>query len=130
MFPDIDRFSFNLATGAEEKKLPIELVSDAGFVVPGNNAFGRTFRYIFFPLVCHQPPCCINSHHCLTRGEKHCRDYEANSERKDTVEEFYRKQHIYQTVEFVCKTLLLICRCLKVIIAQQNVWILLFNFCR
>ncbi|XP_073116074.1 inositol oxygenase 1 isoform X3 [Elaeis guineensis] len=62
------------ATGAEEKKLPIDLVSNAGFVVPGNNAFGNTFR-----------------------------DYEANSERKDTVEEFYRKQHMYQTVEFVKK---------------------------
>ncbi|XP_038988032.1 inositol oxygenase 1-like [Phoenix dactylifera] len=63
-----------LASGAEEKKLPVELVSNAGFHVPDNNAFAILFR-----------------------------DYEANSERKDAVEEFYWKQHINQTVEFVKK---------------------------
>nr|XP_029121033.1 inositol oxygenase 1 isoform X2 [Elaeis guineensis] len=89
--------------GAEEKKLPIDLVSNAGFVVPGNNAFGNTFRYIFFPLVC-QPLCYIYKFPSVFNPEReHCRDYEANSERKDTVEEFYRKQHMYQTVEFVKK---------------------------
>lgn len=45
-----------------------------GFLVPDRNPFGQNFR-----------------------------DYEAKSKRKETVEEFYRKQHIYQTVEFVKK---------------------------
>ncbi|XP_058067629.1 inositol oxygenase 1-like [Magnolia sinica] len=47
---------------------------DGGFVVPDNNAFGHSFR-----------------------------DYEKESERKDSVEEFYRKNHINQTYEFAKK---------------------------
>ncbi|KAK6941427.1 Inositol oxygenase [Dillenia turbinata] len=43
-----------------------------GFVVPDNNSFGRSFR-----------------------------DYDAESERNKTVEEFYRIQHINQTYDFV-----------------------------
>lgn len=56
------------------KKLTNEgdLVLDGGFVVPGANAFGQTFR-----------------------------DYDADSERKDLVEENYRLNHIHQTVNFV-----------------------------
>ncbi|XP_010938965.1 probable inositol oxygenase [Elaeis guineensis] len=57
------------------KKIPIEskeLVSDSGFVTPETNAFGQTFR-----------------------------NYETESERKDSVEEFYRMNHIHQTCEFV-----------------------------
>lgn len=30
-----------------------------------------------------------------------CRDYDAESERQKTVEEFYRLNHIHQSVEFV-----------------------------
>ncbi|CAL5053337.1 unnamed protein product [Urochloa decumbens] len=53
---------------------PAELVLDGGFVVPDANAFGKTFR-----------------------------DYEADSERKETVEDFYRVNHIHQTHEFVSR---------------------------
>ncbi|KAJ4963490.1 hypothetical protein NE237_023429 [Protea cynaroides] len=49
-----------------------EVVLNAGFVVPGINSFGHSFR-----------------------------DYDAESERKKSVEEFYRKNHINQTVEYV-----------------------------
>ncbi|KAF7023723.1 hypothetical protein CFC21_036183 [Triticum aestivum] len=60
---------------AAERKVagdPAELVLDGGFTVPDSNAFGHTFR-----------------------------DYDAESERKKTVEEFYRVNHINQTYEFV-----------------------------
>ncbi|KAI3899069.1 hypothetical protein MKW92_001553, partial [Papaver armeniacum] len=49
-----------------------ELVLDGGFLMPESNAFGQTFR-----------------------------DYDAESERKDSVEEFYRMQHINQSYDFV-----------------------------
>ncbi|KAL0558456.1 hypothetical protein IC582_003028 [Cucumis melo] len=73
----------------DEKKVGMtelkELVLDGGFVVPNArttegfaapemNAFGHSFR-----------------------------DYEAESERQKGVEEFYRKNHIHQTYEFVTK---------------------------
>ncbi|XP_072984177.1 probable inositol oxygenase [Typha latifolia] len=48
------------------------LVLDAGFIMPDSNAFGHTFR-----------------------------DYDAESERKKTVEEFYRINHINQSFDFV-----------------------------
>ena len=61
---------------AAERKVaggdPAELVLDGGFAVPDSNAFGQTFR-----------------------------NYEAESERKESVEEFYRINHINQTYEFV-----------------------------
>nr|CAD1822196.1 unnamed protein product [Ananas comosus var. bracteatus] len=53
---------------------PKELLLDGGFVVPDSNAFGKTFR-----------------------------NYDAESERKKTVEEFYRVNHINQTYDFVKK---------------------------
>lgn len=53
-----------------------ELVLDGGFAVPETNSFGQTFR-----------------------------DYEAESERKDSVEEFYRLNHAHQTFDFVGTTL-------------------------
>ncbi|TVU07873.1 hypothetical protein EJB05_41266 [Eragrostis curvula] len=53
---------------------PAELVLDGGFVMPDANAFGNTFR-----------------------------DYDAESERKKTVEEFYRVNHINQTYDFVSR---------------------------
>ncbi|KAF5750035.1 inositol oxygenase 1-like [Tripterygium wilfordii] len=59
----------------EEKKVACEeseLVLDAGFAVPDSNAFGHTFR-----------------------------DYDAESERRDLVEGFYRVNHINQTYDFV-----------------------------
>ncbi|PUZ60285.1 hypothetical protein GQ55_4G111300 [Panicum hallii var. hallii] len=64
---------------AAERKVPgggdpAELVLDGGFAVPDANAFGNTFR-----------------------------DYDAESERKKTVEEFYRVNHIRQTHEFVSR---------------------------
>ncbi|XP_016494567.1 inositol oxygenase 2-like [Nicotiana tabacum] len=49
-------------------------VSNDGFVVPGNNAFGNSFR-----------------------------DYNAETERKKIVEELYRQSHINQTYDFVKK---------------------------
>ncbi|KAF6164277.1 hypothetical protein GIB67_010247, partial [Kingdonia uniflora] len=49
-----------------------DLFLDGGFVVPESNAFGQTFR-----------------------------DYDAESERKKSVEEFYRMQHIHQSFDFV-----------------------------
>ncbi|PIA42877.1 hypothetical protein AQUCO_02000375v1 [Aquilegia coerulea] len=55
----------------EEEEENLELKLDGGFVVPDNNAFGHSFR-----------------------------DYEKESERKDSVEQFYRTQHINQTYEF------------------------------
>ncbi|XP_010536842.1 PREDICTED: inositol oxygenase 4-like isoform X2 [Tarenaya hassleriana] len=48
--------------------------SDEAFLAPEMNAFGRAFR-----------------------------DYDVNSERQKSVEEFYRLQHIHQTVDFVEK---------------------------
>nr|CAB3503385.1 unnamed protein product [Digitaria exilis] len=53
---------------------PAELVLDGGFVVPDANAFGNTFR-----------------------------DYDKESERQQTVEEFYRVNHVSQTHEFVSR---------------------------
>ncbi|KAJ7954448.1 Inositol oxygenase [Quillaja saponaria] len=62
--------------GAEEKKVPAEetdlVLLDGGFVVPGANSFGQTFR-----------------------------DYEVDSARQKGVEEFYRTNHINQTYDFV-----------------------------
>ncbi|KAL0401438.1 UNVERIFIED_CONTAM: putative inositol oxygenase [Sesamum latifolium] len=49
-----------------------ELVLDEGFVVPANNSYGYSFR-----------------------------DYDAESERKERVEELYRLSHINQTYDFV-----------------------------
>ncbi|XP_039125742.1 probable inositol oxygenase [Dioscorea cayenensis subsp. rotundata] len=61
--------------GREEKSLVSgDFVLDGGFVVPQINSFGQTFR-----------------------------DYEAESERKKTVEEFYKNNHINQCYEFVKK---------------------------
>ncbi|KAL6001438.1 Inositol oxygenase 1 [Asimina triloba] len=60
---------------ADEKKVAADsngLVLDGGFVVPETNTFGQTFR-----------------------------DYDAESERKNSVEEFYRMNHIHQTYDFV-----------------------------
>ncbi|KAK1285204.1 Inositol oxygenase 1 [Acorus calamus] len=51
-----------------------EMVSDGGFFKPETNSFGHTFR-----------------------------DYDAESERKKSVEEFYHTQHVHQSVEFVKK---------------------------
>ncbi|KAG0498199.1 hypothetical protein HPP92_002890 [Vanilla planifolia] len=51
---------------------PKELVFDGGFTVPETNAFGQSFR-----------------------------DYDAESERKKAVEEFYRMNHINQSYDFV-----------------------------
>ncbi|VVA99624.1 unnamed protein product [Arabis nemorensis] len=51
-----------------------ELVLDGGFVALHTNSFGQTFR-----------------------------DYDAESERRRSVEEFYRTNHIGQTVDFVRK---------------------------
>ncbi|KAL9242299.1 hypothetical protein vseg_016315 [Gypsophila vaccaria] len=51
-----------------------ELVSSDGFSAPDINAFGQTFR-----------------------------DYNVEAERQKTVEEFYRQNHIHQTVDFVKK---------------------------
>jgi inositol oxygenase len=51
-----------------------ELVSSNEFLAPEINSFGRLFR-----------------------------DYDAESERQKTVEEFYRLQHINQTYDFVSK---------------------------
>ncbi|KAK6125151.1 hypothetical protein DH2020_041117 [Rehmannia glutinosa] len=61
----------------EEKKVPNsekDLVLDGGFVQPHANAFGHNFR-----------------------------DYEAESERQEGVEIFYKTNHINQTYEFVKK---------------------------
>lgn len=56
-------------------KLPDhKLVSDNGFSKPETNAFGNTFR-----------------------------DYDAETERQKSVEEFYKQNHIHQTVDFVKK---------------------------
>ncbi|KAJ4789061.1 Inositol oxygenase [Rhynchospora pubera] len=54
--------------------VPKELQLDEGFVVPDANAFGHTFR-----------------------------DYDVESERQKTVEEFYRVNHINQTYDYVKK---------------------------
>ncbi|KAL2928799.1 Inositol oxygenase 4 [Bienertia sinuspersici] len=51
-----------------------DLASENGFAKPETNAFGNTFR-----------------------------DYEAATERKKIVEEFYKQNHIHQTVDFVKK---------------------------
>ncbi|KAF5199201.1 Inositol oxygenase [Thalictrum thalictroides] len=58
--------------GTEVKAKNISDDTKEGFEVPTNNAFGQTFR-----------------------------DYHAHSERKETVEEFYRINHINQSVDFV-----------------------------
>ncbi|EYU21425.1 hypothetical protein MIMGU_mgv1a015330mg [Erythranthe guttata] len=61
----------------EEKKVPNsekDLVLDGGFVLPHANSFGHNFR-----------------------------DYDAESERQQGVETFYKTQHIHQTYDFVKK---------------------------
>ncbi|GAY56433.1 hypothetical protein CUMW_171890, partial [Citrus unshiu] len=61
----------------QEKKVPIdekELSLDGGFLVPQTNSFGHTFR-----------------------------DYDAEGERQEGVENFYRINHINQTYDFVKK---------------------------
>ncbi|GMY34451.1 inositol oxygenase 1-like [Fagus crenata] len=61
----------------EETKVPVdekELVLDGGFLVPQINSFGQTFR-----------------------------DYDAESERQQGVEDFYHINHINQTYDFVKK---------------------------
>ncbi|PQP95371.1 inositol oxygenase 1-like isoform X2 [Prunus yedoensis var. nudiflora] len=68
----------DIAVEVEEKKVSDqtgeenELVLDGGFVVPPTNAFGHTFRIMML-----------------------------NSDRSDGVEEFYRINHINQSVDFV-----------------------------
>ncbi|KAK2971291.1 hypothetical protein RJ640_001317, partial [Escallonia rubra] len=67
----------NVASGSDELKLdggfkaPTD-VSNDGFVVPENNFYGNAFR-----------------------------NYDAETERRKTVEEFYRLSHINQTYDFV-----------------------------
>ncbi|XXG64303.1 hypothetical protein AAC387_Pa05g2289 [Persea americana] len=66
-----------LGVDAEDKSISTdsnELVLDGGFAVPETNSFGHTFR-----------------------------DYDADSERKKVVEEFYRMNHTHQSFEFVSK---------------------------
>ncbi|CAD5187934.1 unnamed protein product [Musa acuminata subsp. malaccensis] len=63
------------AVTGEVKRIPSdpkELLMDGGFMVPDANSFGHTFR-----------------------------DYNAESERQKTVEEFYRMNHIHQTCDFM-----------------------------
>ncbi|KAG2722818.1 hypothetical protein I3760_02G144500 [Carya illinoinensis] len=73
---NIEQYS-EFGVDAEETKVPIdeeELVLDNGFVVPQINSFGHTFR-----------------------------DYDAESQRQEGVENFYRTNHINQTYDFVKK---------------------------
>ncbi|KAI6690108.1 hypothetical protein NL676_026936 [Syzygium grande] len=68
--------AFFRVVGEEEEKVLVaeekELVLDGGFLVPGTNSFGHTFRA-----------------------------YDAESERQSGVENFYRINHISQTYDFV-----------------------------
>ncbi|KAL2338009.1 hypothetical protein Fmac_012455 [Flemingia macrophylla] len=67
----------HLGDEVEAKTAPIdekELVLDGGFVIPQTNSFGHMFRA-----------------------------YDAESERQQGVENFYRKNHTYQSVDFVKK---------------------------
>lgn len=68
--------SDDVQTSGEERNLESEttLVLDGGFSVPETNAFGHGFR-----------------------------DYNKESERRSSVEEFYRINHVNQTYEFVWK---------------------------
>ncbi|CAL9084368.1 inositol oxygenase [Musa troglodytarum] len=61
----------NHSSVEEQQKDGGALDLDGGFVVPGSNAFGHSFR-----------------------------DYEKETARRATVEEFYRVNHIYQTYDF------------------------------
>ncbi|KAF2323503.1 hypothetical protein GH714_035813 [Hevea brasiliensis] len=73
----IDQPQFVTGFEVEEKKIPVtvgekELALDGGFVVPQTNSFGQTFR-----------------------------NYDAEGERQQGVENFYRINHISQTYDFV-----------------------------
>ncbi|GAA0141258.1 oxygenase [Lithospermum erythrorhizon] len=74
----IDQPAFGIDGDGEKKYSNNEnegnLSLEGGFVVPDANAFGHTFR-----------------------------DYNAESERQKGVENFYRSNHIHQTVDFVIK---------------------------
>ncbi|RWV95922.1 hypothetical protein GW17_00041408 [Ensete ventricosum] len=70
-----------------------EAKGNGGFVVPDSNSFGNTFRYSFSS---------TNSVGTESSTVFICRDYNAESERQKTVEEFYRMNHIHQTYDFVC----------------------------
>uniref|UniRef100_A0A0E0HSJ7 inositol oxygenase n=1 Tax=Oryza nivara TaxID=4536 RepID=A0A0E0HSJ7_ORYNI len=70
--PHLDAIADRKVTSGGGGDNAAELVLDGGFVVPDSNAFGNAFR-----------------------------NYEAESERKETVEEFYRVNHINQTYDFV-----------------------------
>ncbi|KAK3018461.1 hypothetical protein RJ639_004278, partial [Escallonia herrerae] len=77
-----------------------------GFVVPENNAFGLSFRFLNLHLTLHVPSLLLDCpflsipHRFVTNV---FRDYEKESVRRALVEDFYRKNHIYQTYEFAQK---------------------------
>nr|AND76215.1 inositol oxygenase 1-like protein [Calotropis procera] len=70
----IEQPQFGIGVVEENKNLynEQELVLDGGFVVPHINTFGNNFR-----------------------------DYDAESERQEGVENFYRMNHVHQTYDFV-----------------------------
>lgn len=74
----IQQLDDHFGTEVEAKTEPInerELVLDGGFVIPHTNSFGHMFRSY----------------------------YDAESERHQGVENFYKKNHTYQSVDFVKK---------------------------
>lgn len=87
------------------KEEETELMLDAGFVAPHTNSFGQTFRYNSLLIIFTD--CKIKTLDwyllCVVVVVVVVRDYDAESERRKSVEEFYRVNHIGQTVEFVRK---------------------------
>lgn len=66
------QFGIGVVEGNKNPYNEQELVLDGGFVVPHSNTFGNNFR-----------------------------DYDAENERQEGVENFYRMNHIHQTYDFV-----------------------------
>jgi inositol oxygenase len=94
------------------------LVLDGGFVVPNKteafdapeiNSFGNSFRFLLFSsILLKEMKCSLSLSLSLIiyaiNGDVRqicCRDYNAESERQKTVEEFYRQQHINQSYDYV-----------------------------
>lgn len=79
---------------------------DEAFLAPEMNAFGRQFRFLFFLFFPHLYRVVLSIY--LDLIDMHAlywfcrrRNYDAENERQKSVEEFYRLQHINQTVDFV-----------------------------
>lgn len=103
----------NVVSEAETNELVLDggfplpkQVSQNLFISPDINSFGHTFRlqFNFIITFIYLILLYMVFHYYLyiySFGTIFCRNYDAESERQKSVEEFYRLQHINQTYDFV-----------------------------